>query len=151
MSFIDDLRKLALNSVINPHPDYNLRHIQREYSKKFSTPLHEVVELPIEYVLEHYFEDQFEQLDESELRKQALLLIETEEERAKREREEEEFMEIMEQTIKEETKEKDFSVVEAKPSLKPVESQELPEIDVKIIENDEEFDRLVNQSSFSTD
>ena len=42
-------------------PEYQLRRVFRAYSEKFHTPLHVVEELPIEYVLLHYFEALYEE------------------------------------------------------------------------------------------
>lgn len=67
------IRTLALREVVSerPTPEYQLRHIQRWYSKQFHTPLHMVEELPLDDVLQHYYEAWYETLasaEEGELR-----------------------------------------------------------------------------------
>lgn len=47
--------------------DYELRQIFRWYSKTFSTPLHQVVELPLEDVLRAWYEEEFEGMKEEDL------------------------------------------------------------------------------------
>jgi hypothetical protein len=43
-------------------PEYYLRRIFRWYSKTFATPLHEVEELPLSDVLQHYWEEHYEDM-----------------------------------------------------------------------------------------
>lgn len=78
MHFHEALRLLALREVANDRKakpddegdlDYSLRRIFRTYSKRFATPLHLVETLPLSDVLQHYFESEFEEMDEDELRK----------------------------------------------------------------------------------
>jgi primosomal protein N' len=54
------------------------RRICRWYSQKFVTPLHEVEELPTEYILQHFFEYQFEDMGKAERKKLALEMTQTE-------------------------------------------------------------------------
>lgn len=61
-------------------PDYAVRKIMREYSKKFHTPLHVVYELPIEHVLRAYYEEVFEDLEDADLESEAREMRMTEEE-----------------------------------------------------------------------
>src|SRR6202158_5323756 len=89
LDLASQVRILALQEVREKTATYRLRCVYRWYSKTFSTPLHLVPTLPFTEVLEAYFEDQFENLDEEELEKERLLIIETESQRLKRIAEEE--------------------------------------------------------------
>lgn len=74
---------------------YRLRQIFRWYSREFSTPLHEVEDLPLVQVLTHYFESMYEELGEADgpaavaaTEREELLLRETLAERKARESQE---------------------------------------------------------------
>jgi len=58
----------ALSSVMFPgsDPGYELRRIFRWYSTHFCTPLHEVSALPLDDVLQNYFEAKYEELEDLE-------------------------------------------------------------------------------------
>lgn len=47
--------------------DFHVRRIMREYSQKFVTPLHEVYELPIEFVVTAWLEDLYEDWKDEDL------------------------------------------------------------------------------------
>ncbi len=66
VDFIDGIRARALLAVLRPDQEANLRHIFRWYSRTFHTPLHEVDDLPVEEILLHWFEAQFEDMEEPE-------------------------------------------------------------------------------------
>lgn len=51
--------------------DFHLRRIFREYSQKFYTPLHEVYELPIEFVVRAWMEDLYEDWKDEDLIREA--------------------------------------------------------------------------------
>lgn len=51
---------LSLDSVENPTFASSYRKICRMYSREFSTPLHEVMEMPEEVILRTYYEDQIQ-------------------------------------------------------------------------------------------
>lgn len=74
----------ALLAVIEQDPEYEIRRILRWYSKVFSTPLHQVEELPLEDVVRAYYEEKFESLDPEALERIREELLETEEERYER-------------------------------------------------------------------
>ncbi len=59
------LSKLKLPGVSK---DYFLRKIFREYSKLFHTPLHEVHELPMDFVVQAWLEEHFEAYSEEDMR-----------------------------------------------------------------------------------
>lgn len=89
MDYWHALQLKALKAVLYPDRDYTLRRIHRWYSKTFFTPLEQVYDLPEEEVLLAYFEDNFEELSSNPEREQELeslkfRLTETEEETARR-------------------------------------------------------------------
>jgi hypothetical protein len=138
MPLVDDIKKISLNAIINPDSEANFRKICRSYSKKFHTPLHQVAQLPLEFILQAFFEDLFDEMDDDELRKQAQLAIETLEERQAREKAEEDFMEALEQEALEEQK-KDLASLKDKSSLKPkdIQEPEQPDISISIVDDEE--------------
>jgi len=70
--------------------DFHVRRIFREYSQKFFTPLHEVYELPIDFVVTAWIEDIYEDFKDEDLLKEVQNLIKTEEQLlAERRREDE--------------------------------------------------------------
>jgi hypothetical protein len=89
----DDLLKaikvLAFGSVKKRDPDYILRNICRWYSEKFMVPLPDVESIPLEDILQHYFECYYEGLDDEEMDEEEIKLCETKEERVAREAKEE--------------------------------------------------------------
>ena len=58
------LRILALKEALSPEPshDYFIRKVFRWYSKTFSTPLHQVYDLPLFDVIQAYYEDIYSNL-----------------------------------------------------------------------------------------
>jgi hypothetical protein len=84
MDLIDAIRTQAMLDVMEGDFLYHYRRICRWFSSKFATPLSEVEELPIEYVLQHFFEEQFESMSKSERRKIALEMTENETEKKAR-------------------------------------------------------------------
>ena len=66
----DLTRIVRLQSLVDVErgsdPGYLFRFIYRWYSREFSTPLHEVENLPTEDVLRHYFEVKYEDLSKDE-------------------------------------------------------------------------------------
>lgn len=75
----------ALNNVLKfkygkSAPDeYYIRRIFAFYSKNFYTPLYKVYELPLHHVLEAYFENIYEGMDDEDLNEIRLELLKTEE------------------------------------------------------------------------
>lgn len=77
MDLVEAIRLLALAEVVNQRrapadrreldPDYPLRSVLRRYSEQFHTPLHIVHALDLEFVLQNYFESDFEKLEQKEL------------------------------------------------------------------------------------
>lgn len=83
-SVIDAIQKSALWAVVSPDGDAVLRNLFRWYSKTFHTPLADVEDIPIEFILQHYFETQYEELEEEDRHNLVILLLETREEREAR-------------------------------------------------------------------
>ena len=64
----EQLEILALHSVsTKKDPSYTYRKICRWFSKEFNTSLPQVIKLPVEFVLQNYYESQFESLPEKNL------------------------------------------------------------------------------------
>jgi len=61
-------RLSALNAVLHPEtdPEYELRRIFRWYSKEFNVPLPQVYDLPLDDVLQNYYEAKYEQMEGAE-------------------------------------------------------------------------------------
>jgi succinate dehydrogenase flavin-adding protein (antitoxin of CptAB toxin-antitoxin module) len=84
MEYFRALRLAAMQAVVEPDLDAQLRHIFRWYSKTFATPLDEVYDLPQEDILEAFYEEEYEGLNEDERQKEISELLETPEERLER-------------------------------------------------------------------
>lgn len=85
------LRLSSLRATVKPDHEAQLRRIFRTYSQKFHTPLHVVEELPVDYVVRHYFESEYSTLTEEEIEREIRELTTTEEElREERRRHDEE-------------------------------------------------------------
>jgi hypothetical protein len=54
---------LAARAILLPDREAWYRHVCRWYSKTFHTPLHEVQDLPTEFVLQNYYEGAIEEMD----------------------------------------------------------------------------------------
>lgn len=68
MNIYDAIRAIALRDVVKQDDsEYAIRKVLRWYSKTFHTPLHLAEELPIEYVLQAYWEENYENLGPEEL------------------------------------------------------------------------------------
>ena len=81
-----DIRILAMDAVVREPPEYFLRFIFRWYSRTFHTPLHHVERLPLEDVLQAYYEVKYEDMPEHEIEHEIKMLLETEEELRERRR-----------------------------------------------------------------
>lgn len=90
MNYYMALRLRAMRAVLTPDEDAHLRRIFRWYSQTFHTPLHQVEELPVVDVLQAFYEDKYETMAEEDREKELIELLETEEERALRLKEQDE-------------------------------------------------------------
>src|SRR6266404_3936927 len=81
---ISNIQKTALLASIQPDGDAILRNLFRWFSIKFHTPLADVEDLPVEYLLQHYFESQYEELEPDDKHNLILFLLESPDEREAR-------------------------------------------------------------------
>lgn len=81
MNYYLALRLQALNAVLDPDEDANLRHIFRWYSRTFHTPLQAVEEIPVDDVLQAFYEQSYEDLSEEERQTELKTLLETPEDK----------------------------------------------------------------------
>jgi hypothetical protein len=123
MDIFEAVKINALQSVVNPDSDYQLRSMFRWYSKTFHTPLHVVPDLPLIDVLTAYFESSFENMKDDELAEEKLKSSMTPEEWAER--------------LKQEEME-DLAFLEAFQSKKKVEDVRLKEGKKELISKQEE-------------
>jgi hypothetical protein len=123
MDIVEAVKINALNSVINPDSEYQLRTMFRWYSKTFFTPLHMVPDLPLVDVLTAYFESNFEGMKEEELAEEKLKNSMTPEEWAERLKQEEIDDLAFLETLKTKQKLEDIKVKEAKKELIPAEDE----------------------------
>lgn len=88
----DDLLKatrvLAMHAVEKKPPEYVYRFIMRWYSREFHTRLDEVEDVPVEDVLQHYFECRYEDMADEDRQEEREDLLMTPEQRAAKDREE---------------------------------------------------------------
>lgn len=173
MHHYEAIKAKAMLAVLKPDMDYFLRRIYRWYSKTFHTPLDQCFDLPIEFILQEYFEEHFEDLEEEEREAQIEDLLETPEQRKERRSKEDIDVasenDLMEMSRRQnEEKLEDKAKGAAKPGLKPKLPEQInklsdtikqvadsikeemrtdpPDIDMKF-EDDETFDRLLNADS----
>jgi hypothetical protein len=66
-SYYGYIQLKAIDSLFNSNDLYFHRKVCRWYSKEFSTPLNQVLTLPFDDVLTHYYESQFEQIPYNDL------------------------------------------------------------------------------------
>lgn len=95
LNYFKFLQLKALDCIFNPTDDYLQRKICRWYSKEYSTPLNQVLEMPFDYVLTHYYESEFEKQDHNQLIDQ-LIEDHLPEIQQDNEDDDEEFMEMLE-------------------------------------------------------
>lgn len=81
MALAEELQLLAFHAVATDTNEYRLRFLMRWYSKTFATPLHLVPSIPLIHVLQAFWEEKYESLDEDELEEERLRLLETEDQR----------------------------------------------------------------------
>jgi succinate dehydrogenase flavin-adding protein (antitoxin of CptAB toxin-antitoxin module) len=87
------LQTVALADFLNKSHEYQKRHIMRWFSITFHTPLIEVEELEFDYILQHYYEHTFENMEKDQLSKEIKDLSMTEDESSKIVEEDDEFVE----------------------------------------------------------
>lgn len=163
MSWIDDIRASSMHAVVSGETGYTLRTIFRWYSKTFATPLHVVDTLPMEDVIRAYWEVQYEDMSDDERAVEIARLIEPEEKLLKRRLEEDaEEADLFEYGKQAEADDK-VKVVPPPPTpidqiagvtkhlgeltekIKSITPEIQPDITMKFIESDEEFEELLDK------
>jgi hypothetical protein len=146
---MDKLYKLyilkALNGKLNKTSDFFERKIMRWYSKAFSTPLHEVYNLPWLFVLQHYYESYLDDLEYDKVYDMAINDYLSELANIK-EQEDEEFAKQLEAKImkklEKEKQEKEEKILEdckdPEPEKPIIEIPDLPEINMNFEEEEYE-------------
>jgi hypothetical protein len=81
------LRIIALRDVLDEPPEYHIRYVFRWFSRNFHVPLPQVAEIPLDEVLQAFYESRYEDMSDEEREAERLILIETEAGREKRMRE----------------------------------------------------------------
>jgi len=84
MDLIESIQNQAMDAVVNPDDEAWMRRVFRFYSKRFATPLHLVPQLPLEDVLQAFFEEVFDDMDEEAREDRIEWLLMSPEDRAKR-------------------------------------------------------------------
>lgn len=85
---LEQIRVLALASVVKQNGEYFLRYIFRWYSKEFATPLHVVESLPLEDILMHFYECRYEEMEQPHREEEIHRLIKSKEQLLQEKREE---------------------------------------------------------------
>jgi len=88
MNNLRAIKLLAMAAVVSEGDEYNLRYLQRWYSREFSTPLADVMDIPVDDLLQAYFEVRYEELAGPDRKQEIEKLLETEKEHELRCREE---------------------------------------------------------------
>lgn len=110
----EDIRLLALHNSYFKTSEYGERLLCRWYSKEFHTPLPEVEKLDTSYILLHYWECHYADIEEERLNYDAVILTETQEEKVERLRKEEEEKKV-EQMFLKQAEEEAKRIKEKKP------------------------------------
>ncbi len=74
-----------MRAVLKPDGEFLLRRMYRWYSKTFSTPLHEVEDLPVADILTAYYEETYDAMEPEHRELLRQRLAESDEQRAARE------------------------------------------------------------------
>ena len=72
---INYIKLISLKSVLNPDEAYLCRQLIRWFSKTFNVSILEAQEIPILEILQHNFEDQYENLKHDPEKKEELILL----------------------------------------------------------------------------
>lgn len=150
-AYVDSIRKSAFLAVIDPDYSAWIRGICRWFSMKFNTPLNEVEGYTVEYLLQHYFEVMYSDLDDEGKAQQRQWLLETQAERlqriAKEEAEEDDFYKEAQKELKEsmtlEKATEQHKQVNSTQNLKFKETPpepipvDLPEIKINFVDSEE--------------
>lgn len=137
---IDSIKRIALLSIVEPDSEANLRRLYRWFSKTFNMAITEVEELPVEYILMHYYESKYEELNDEEKHDEIIDILETPEEKAARiaeeQAKEDDFLaELEAQALEERKAEAKLKAGTLNTSLKPENKEEEPAISISYVEN----------------
>jgi hypothetical protein len=141
MDLYQALRLQALRAVMCPDKEYFIRRTLRWYSKTFHTPLHEVEDIPLEVVLQAFYEEHFEAMSQEDREAERQDLLVTKEQRYKQilaeEAEEAELFEIgkilaaeEEKKRKEASTKKTEQIAEIQHKTGPILPMPMPETDL---------------------
>lgn len=140
MDLIDAIKKQALLASIEPDSDAVLRRLYRWFSKTFHMSIADVEDLPTDYILLHYYESKYEDLEDEEKHDEIIDILETPEEKELRinsfNKAEDDFMAELEEQAKKQrvdeikTKKEEMLSNALKP--KPLSDKELEENPIKI-------------------
>jgi hypothetical protein len=86
--YLRNLKLLAVHAVAEEPSDYTLRKIMRWYSHEYHTPLDAVEDLPLEDVLQHWFETHYEGYEDGDLQAEIDRLLTSEDKLAEMRRQE---------------------------------------------------------------
>ncbi len=132
MQLVRAIRLAALRAVLNqrvrdpkPDPEYFMRYVMRWYSKKFFTPLDQVEQLPLEDILQAYYEERFEEMDDDHLEKERIDVLKTDEdlEKEARERDAQDFRKFDDELWAKRTTEEENKRREERKRKKELEKQ----------------------------
>lgn len=152
MNYYEAIKVNALKSVLKPDSEYFLRKIFRWYSKTFSTPLLDVYDLPLEHVLQEFYEERYEAMDDQAREEELADALETADDiKARMETEDLEkvaefqLLEMSKTTNVQEVNKTplDIAINNLKQTAKELQKSELPDIDIKF-EDAESFEKLLN-------
>jgi hypothetical protein len=121
-NYVKSLKIIAGHEVLTGSVDYFIRRMMRWYSREFNTPLHDVYGLPLEFVFQQYFENDFEGLEQQDINAKLKFLALSDEKLQRLMREEDaetaDMHEFVEETKREdEIKEKQRQLEEQKEKL----------------------------------
>lgn len=85
LELLEAVRAQALRAIMRPDAEALLRRIYRGMAEKYHIPLDRVDQLPLLWLLQHYYEGVFENMSEEDRIEAAEELAETPEERRERE------------------------------------------------------------------
>ena len=84
MNPYEAIKIAALRVALKPDSEYFIRKVSRWFSTTYHTPISQVYDMPIEEVLQAFFEAKYEAMDEDQLQEELVSVIETEEQRKER-------------------------------------------------------------------
>lgn len=84
MNYYEAIRINALYEVLKPSTNYYFRRVARWYSKTFHTPLYMTYKLPIEHILQEFYEERYENMEEEDRNAEVSDLVETDEQKRER-------------------------------------------------------------------